>query len=132
MSYLIVDGKHFDGVERTGITYPLPSQIIPGIDYIKNAERSLGGRLHIDIADSKQTIQIIFDYLESEEEFYSVKAAFKTEEPCQDGAGLNIRYLGEGKSGLQGQFFVEDIIFNPLITDKGIKWRDVIISLLEI
>ena len=131
--YLKVNGKEFDD-----INYPLPSKIIPGIEYIKKVERSLGGKLHVDISDNKQTLQIIFDSLEqndSRNDFEKIMNIFEANAPSEN--GLLIQYSCDfdklpDKNIRERHFFTDDVSFNPLIVEGGIKWRDVKIKLLEI
>jgi len=115
-----------------------PSHIIPGIDYIKNAERSIGGKLHVDILGVKQTLQIVFDVLD-EDCFREIKSIFETEDPSTD--GLQVEYFADeitarshhpNNSVQARRFFVDGFTFDPIIIGGKIKWRDVTVSLLEI
>jgi len=115
-----------------------PSQIIPSVEYIKNTERSLGGKLHIDISCSKQSLQIVYEMLK-EEDFAEVMKIFDSKKCDPDLEILAIEYFDFHKNKDEyneevkpREFFVDGITFNPLVTESGIKWRDVTISLLEV
>jgi len=155
MSYLTVKGKHLDGIMHYGETYPCPSQILPGIEYVKNAERSLGGKLHVDISDSKQTLQVVFDML-NPTDFKKIKTIFEVESPDPD--GLPVEYFAnemteeeaeesspESNPGpyeavdysdeptpIPCKFFVQEFTYYPLVTENGILWRDVTVNLVEV
>jgi hypothetical protein len=105
---------------------PTPSSIEPGIYYIKNSQRSLGGKLHVDIMDSKQTLQITFDVL-GNTEFQKVKTAFCVDKPIEHGIEVIYPNLVTGE-----RYFVDDFTFTPMILEDGIHWKDVTVSLVEV
>jgi len=111
-----------------------PSQIVPSVEFIKNSKRSLGGKLHVDVVATKQSLQITFDVL-SQEAFDQVKAIFTTNEANSN--GLKVKYFdivatAANDLGEVRYFHVENLTFNPLILDDGIRWRDVVVDLVEI
>jgi len=128
-----------------------PSQVIPNLEFIKTSKRSLGGKLHTDISDTKQTLQIVYDMLEKTS-FEEVMKIFNKEKPDPDGlevtyfdipyrawvsnpqalVGRNGNGNGNGNGASSRKFVVDDITFNPLIVEDGIKWKDVTISLVEV
>ena len=103
-----------------------PSDIIPGVELIKYEKRSLGGKLHVDVVDSKQTLQVVFDRL-NQEEYEEVKRIFSADNP--NPYGIKVEYNGITRAGRK--YFVTDITFSPLITGE-IIWRDVTVSLVEV
>ena len=130
-NYLKV-GNGADSIEFTGSLSP--SQIIPGIELIKNIERALNGKLHVDITASKQKLQIIFDIL-GQEEFEQVLDIFKAENTDEiDPEGLSVEYFDLRNSGVKTErkFFVESVSFMPYIVENDVKWRDIVVDLLEI
>ena len=106
-----------------------PSQIVPSVEFIENAQRSLGGKLHVDVVATKQSLQIVFDVL-TQQAFNTVKQIFNTQELCSN--GLEVEYFDIEQIAKKRYFHVEGITFNPLVLDDGIMWREVTIDLVEI
>jgi len=128
-NYLTVATNVFDG----GL-YPIPSQIIPGLEIIKNEERSMSGRMHVDIIDNKENLQIVFDVL-SEPELRAVMQAFGIKTISPD--GIAVEYFNTNLSNnlsnmVRRTMYVRDFTFDPLIVEDGIRWRNVTIQLAEI
>ncbi|MCL2177318.1 MAG: hypothetical protein FWB72_05200 [Firmicutes bacterium] len=137
-----VDGQHLKG-------NLIPSKVLPGIEYIKNSERSISGKLHVDIASTKQTLQIIYDYLDKES-FEYVVGIFGANNSIAMTEGLVIEYSFDVSKKSKGKnddkpnysnlldnetlrkFIVEDFIFEPLIIDDNIKWKNISINLVEV
>ena len=128
-TYLRVGNGNNPAVFNDTGNRPIPSQIVPGIEYIKNAQRSLGGKLHVDVSDSKQTLQIIFDVL-TQDEFVEVKEVFGTDRPEEE--GIKVEYANVTIDDEDARYFVDDFTFNPMILDDGIRWKDVTVSLVEV
>lgn len=110
-----------------------PSDIIPGVEFIKNSERALSGKLHVDITANKQTLQIVFNILDRAE-FEQILDIFKLENAdAIDPEGLRVTYFDlRSKSQKERRFFVDNTSFAPFIVNDDIKWRDIVIDLIEI
>ena len=69
-----------------------PSKIIPGTELIRNAERALSGKLHVDITATKRKLQIVFDILDNTN-FEQILDVFKVENAdCIDPDGILVEY----------------------------------------
>ncbi|MCL2370645.1 MAG: hypothetical protein FWC80_05410 [Firmicutes bacterium] len=113
--------------------YPQPSQIVPTVDLIKNAERALGGRMHVDIVANKESVRVVFDVL-NETEFDAVMRAFnvKRQNPNET-QELAVEYFDiYTKEIARRNLCVMDTSFDPLVIEDEIKWRNVIVDLEEI
>ena len=124
--YIEVNGRSLSGTLA-------PSKILPGVEDIKSSVRSLGGKMHMDIADSKQSLQIVFDVL-SQTEFEIVKEIFGIENSVNYTNGLRVRYFDTSKTGQMQlrMFLLNQVTFEPLVIESGILWQNVNISLVEI
>ena len=110
--------------------YPMPSQIIPSVELIKNTERSIGGRMQLDIIANKENVQVIFDML-NEYEFNAVMDVFNIQQ--QHHNGLQVSYTDiYTQKNVQRNMCVINTSFDPLILENEIKWRNVVIELAEI
>jgi hypothetical protein len=126
----IAQTANFNDILVNGIVYPTPSQIIPTVNIIKNAERSIGGRLQVDITKSKENLRIVFDLLD-QDEFNSVMNVFNNYQFNPD--GLRVRYFDiYTNSKVTRDMSVMSINFEPLIIDSDIKWQSVVVELEEI
>jgi len=104
-----------------------PSRIEPTIQYIKSSERSLGGKLHVDIAGFKQALQIVFDVL-NQNELHRIKYIFQTDMPDQDGISVVYNDITIPNA----KYFVENITYTPLVIEDSILWQNVTLSLVEV
>ena len=140
-SYLRIVNDGVDDIVFDDVSYPAPSQITPSLEMIKNTERSLGGKMHVDIVATKKRLQIVFDMLE-DSDLQKALSAFGVgnDEPSEE--GLKIWYFDlpivQGVRQTK-KFFVYDVTFDPLVGESdqmtnrsNIKWRDVTIELVEI
>ncbi|MCL2860933.1 MAG: hypothetical protein FWE22_00760 [Firmicutes bacterium] len=146
--YLEVGGIKFD--DSAG-GCPIPSQIIPSLQLIKNTERSIGGKLHVDIVSNKQRLQVAFDILK-DFQMKKVMEVFEVDNGEISPDGLDVKYfdLKEGETSdsveanplvqvtansLRGKtryFVVDSVNFNPIVAEEEIIWRDVIVNLIEV
>ena len=111
---------------------PNPSKIIPSLEMIKNAERSLGGKMHVDVIATKKILRIVFDIL-SDDELHSVLDVFEINKDKDDisPVGHKVWYFDLPENDYK-MFFVDEATFEPYVVEEGIKWRDVNINLVEI
>jgi len=119
---LSVGTTDFDGRQA-----PLPSYVMPKIEKIKNIQRSIGGTLHIDIAAAKRHLEIMFELL-SQEQFDDIRNIFDSD----NAEGLSIKYFDRRGLADDARFYVDDITYEPWIIGDIIKWKNVVVNLLEI
>jgi len=90
--------------------------------------------LHVDIAAVKQRLQVIFDVL-NQSNYNHIMDIFEVVADTSkiDPEGLDITYFNiDTNAKRNGRFSVENVAFNPLVTDGGVLWRDVTFDLIEL
>ena len=120
--FLTVGGTPFDGKAA-----PKPSQVLPSVEKIKSIERSLGGKLHVDISATKRRLEVIFDLLGSTD-FNAVRELLDTD----NAAGHKVRYFDDKGLSQDARFHFDDITYEPWIVGDDIRWRNVNVILLEV
>jgi len=118
--------------DDTEANYPAPSTIVPSLEMIKNTERSLGGKMHVDIVATKKRLRIVFDML-SDTHLRKILDRFEVgkDKDYISPVGHKVWYF-DLPDGETKDFFVDEATFDPLVIEDGIKWRNVTINLLEI
>ncbi|MCL2797030.1 MAG: hypothetical protein FWD58_03125 [Firmicutes bacterium] len=144
MDYLNIDGIEFkNGVSNGEVPEKffnlLPTAVLPKTKIIKTTERSLGGTMCVDITGVKKNLTVTFDVL-SNDEFIFIRdfLSFENIERL-DPNGLEVTYFDSAKKMVESvlqpvtiQCFVDSVNYVPFIVEDEIKWRDVVIELVEI
>ncbi|MCL2556329.1 MAG: hypothetical protein FWE03_04865 [Firmicutes bacterium] len=94
----------------------------------------MNGNLHVDIAAVKQRLQVIFGIL-NQPTYDEVMRRFEVTADISkiNPEGIDVTYFDVNNSEKRcGKFAVENVTFNPLVTEDGVLWRDVMIDLVEL
>lgn len=120
-----------NNLDINGVIYNLaPSAVLPSIEYIKSAERSLSGNLHVDITAVKQKLQIVFDIFEDRDFQFVIEFLKLREIGSTDTDGIPVEYFDTQNQAKY--FFCDNVKYEPFIMNDKIRWKNVIIDLLEI
>lgn len=124
MIVLKIDGQNFSIV---------PAAIKPGVEIIKNSERSISGKMCIDFVAQKLNLEIVWDLL-TQQEFEKVQAAL-----C--GYDLKrVEYLVTEPSLLRSsaeaepegkQYYFDGLAFVPAIVNGEIHYKNVAVKMAE-
>ena len=117
----------------------LPTAVLPKTEIIKTTERSLNGTMCIDITKIKKNLTVSFDVL-SEDDFNFIRDFLSFEDiEGLDPNGLAVTYFDSEKvvvntqeQSVTKQCFVDSVAYMPFIVEDNVKWRDVVIELVEI
>ena len=109
----------------------LPASVTPSMYKVKNVERAIDGKAHIDISAVTQQIIVRFDLL-GNREFEFLTGLFeinKVEMPSVDVEYFD--FIGENCK-CNAKCFVDSFTYTPFIIEDELRWRDVEITLIEI
>lgn len=117
MAYLIVN-------ENTNL--PIPSNIIEGVDILKNTERGLDGTLYVDFTNKKRTLEVSWGYL-TKNGLDTILNAFPVERV------IDLKYYNDTEEkGTARKFYADEISYTPRYINGELTYTDVVISLLEV
>jgi len=113
------------GNEIEGVEYDwTPSMVLPSMEIIKNAERSLDGSMNVDIIKSKKKIEVMFPLLTTEA-LKVIMDKFNNDELKPH----EVQCYGEPAIDC----YVESIDYLPFMTaSEDIMWKDVTITFIEL
>jgi len=109
----------------------LPSSVTPSASQIKNVERAIDGRAHIDISAVVREIAVRFDMLGNDELEY-LKYHLNAEKIEMHPVIVEyFQFLG-GNQERSVKCFLDSIGYTPFIYDDELKWRNVELTFVEI
>lgn len=119
ITYLKIGGTVFDG----GL---LPDMIMPKIELINNAERSLDGTMNIDVIARKINLEVSWSVLSSEN--MSIVSGIGNR------AGtFEVTYISPDSSAEKTIVaYAADLSSTPFFIGKELKWKDVALKLVEV
>ena len=119
ITYLKIGGRVFDGEL-------LPDMIMPKIELINNAERSLDGTMNIDIIARKINLEVSWSVLSSEN--MSIVSGIGNR------AGtFEVTYISPDSSAEKTIVaYAEDLSSTPFFIGKELKWKDVSLKLVQV
>lgn len=119
MTYLKIGGTVFGG----GL---LPDMIMPKIELINNAERSLDGTMNIDIIARKINLEITWSVVSAEN-------MTKISQIGNNVGTFEVTYISPDSSAEKKIVaYAEDLAATPFFMGKELKWKDVTLTLVEV
>ena len=133
--YLVINGLEFTEQTFSGsqCVNLLPSSVLPTTNYIKNVERAISGRAHIDMSAIIHNVTITYDVIDNDA-FEFLIDFLGLESNNGDSKDINIQYfdiLGSRKLRY-ANCFVNSFTYIPFVNGEDIRWHNVRIELKEI
>jgi hypothetical protein len=116
----------FDRYGRS-VEFKTPSAVLPEIDMLKNAERTLDGSLRVDFIEDKNKIKIVWNILSADIgqkglcEYREIRKVFPQAKT------LTIEYDGE-----TSEYIVDDISATPVFLSGKLHFSNVQITVVEL
>ena len=120
------------GVTAGGVDFPLaetltPSAVTPGIELIRNAERSLNGSMTVDVVGQKKNYELSWSLL-SNDDFVSVCNYFPPSSVVQF---YETSHDADGSEKRSSMYcIVDDLSYQPVVYES-LMWQNVVVKLAE-
>lgn len=103
-----------------------PGAVIPGVEVIRNSERSLDGTMTVDIVAKKRTYELVYQLL-SNDNYIKLMGKF----PIATQVAFKELITGLNSEDMAAKYLVDSVSYKPVYYEE-LMWQEISIKLIEV